>query len=153
MSSSPYFVPLIVSNLFALVLLIVAVFWPRLVRWSFAILFFAASLVNATLAIRQPELYVESYGSTALLGIYRDFINGVFSTNATPILLAIALGQLLVAVFLTRNGTLFRLGVVGACLFLVAIAPLGLGSAFPSTLIMVAAVLMMAYNLIKMGRA
>lgn len=153
MSSSPYFVPLIVSNLFALVLLIVAVFWPRLVRWSFAILFFAASLVNATLAIRQPELYVESYGSTALLGIYRDFINGIFSTNATPILLAIALGQLLVAVFLTRNGTLFRLGVVGACLFLVAIAPLGLGSAFPSTLIMVAAVLMMAYNLIKMGRA
>lgn len=153
MSSSPYFVPLIVSNLFALVLLIVAVFWPRLVRWSFAILFFAASLVNATLAIRQPELYVESYGSTALLGIYRDFINGIFSTNATPILLAIALGQLLVAVFLTRDGTLFRLGVVGACLFLVAIAPLGLGSAFPSTLIMVAAVLMMAYNLIKMGRA
>jgi hypothetical protein len=152
-SSSPYFVPLIVSNLFALVLLIAAIFWPRLVRWSFAILFFAAGLVNATLAIRQPELYVESYGSTALLGIYRDFINGIFSTYATSILLAIALGQLLVAVFLIRDGALFRLGVVGACLFLVAIAPLGLGSAFPSTLIMVAAVVMMAYNLIKMGSA
>jgi hypothetical protein len=150
-SSSPHFIPLIVSNLFALVLLLAAVFWPRLVRWCFAILFFAASLVNATLAIRNPGLYVEEYGSTAFLGIYRDFINGVFSANTTTFLLMIALGQMLIAIFLLRSGLLFRSGIVGACIFLVAIAPLGLGSAFPSTLIMVAALIMMAYNLIKMG--
>ncbi len=151
MSSSPYFIPLIVSNMFALVLLIAAVFWPRLVRWAFAILFLAAGLVNSYLAISKPEVYVESYGETAFLGIYRDFINGTFSTYDTQILLAIAVGQILVAFFLTRSGALFRLGFAGACVFLIAIAPLGLGSAFPSTLILVAAVAMMAYNLIKMG--
>lgn len=151
--SSPFFIPLVVSNLFALILFIAAVFWPRLIRWAFAILFAAASMVNGTLAIRQPELYVESYGGTAFLGVYRDFINGIFAENTTPILLAIAVGQLLVAIFLLLNGIWFRLGVFGASLFLIAIAPLGLGSAFPSTIIMLAAVLMMAFNLIKMGRA
>ena len=73
MSSSPFFIPLIVSNLFALVLLIAAVFLPRLVRWVFAILFLAAGLVNSYLAISKPEVYVESYGETAFLGIYCYF--------------------------------------------------------------------------------
>jgi hypothetical protein len=41
-----------------------------------------------------------------------------------------------VGIFLFRHGKLFLLGIIGGIVFLVAIAPLGIGSAFPSTLLM-----------------
>jgi hypothetical protein len=150
MTASPYFIPTIAANLVALVLFIAAVFWPRLVRWGYVVLFVSASLVNGYLALQRPALYVQSYGETAAISIYRAFINGYFATHAETILLAVTAGQLLVALLLTRTGVFFWLGVVGACIFLLAIAPLGFGSAFPAPLILAAALFMTAFNLSKM---
>jgi len=44
--------------------------------------------------------------------------------------------QILVGIFLLMKRTLFLLGIVGGIIFLLAISPLGIGSAFPSTLLM-----------------
>ncbi len=152
MDTESYLAPLVASILFSVFLLILAAFWPRLVRTSFILLFLAGSIVNTALALRRPDVFVDYYSTTALLPPYRDFITGFFSQHTQPIVLALAIGQLLVAFLLSRRGLFFRLGAAGACIFLLAITPLGIGSAFPATLILTTAILIMSFNLIKMER-
>jgi hypothetical protein len=48
---------------------------------------------------------------------------------------AIAIGQLLLALAMLWKGWLFKLGTIGGIIFLVAIIPLGVGSAFPFPII------------------
>ena len=134
-----YVVPYIGSNVFSILLSVVAALWPQVSRWVFVVMFAGAGIFNAFVAIRQPSVYVEAYGPLAVLELYRSFIYGLFNRYTTAIVLAIAAGQLLVGVLLTRRGAFFQLGVLGGIVFLVAIAPLGVGSAFPATLIMAAA--------------
>jgi len=68
--------------------------------------------------------------------LYRKFINGMFISYTSLIVSLIALGQMLVGIFLLMKRTLFLLGFLGGIIFLIAISPLGIGSAFPSTLLM-----------------
>ena len=131
---SEYMVPFVVSNTIAVVLLVVSYIWPKIIRWVFAGIFIAAGLFNAYTGITQPEAYL-MYGELALIQFYKDFIYGVFSQYTTLFVLAIALGQLAVGVLLSRPEPLLRLGVLGAIFFLGAITPLGIGAAFPSTVI------------------
>ena len=48
----------------------------------------------------------------------------------------IAVCQILIAISLFSGGRSAKLGALGAMVFLVGIAPLGLGSAFPASLLM-----------------
>jgi hypothetical protein len=147
-----YLVPFVVSNAVAVALLVVAYLWPKVARWLFVGIFIAAGLFNIYTAITQPEVYL-MYGELALLRFYRDFINGAFSQYTMLFILAIALGQLAVGVLLSRPDPLLRLGVLGACIFLAAIAPLGVGSAFPFSLIAIAALTVMYRKLLSGDRA
>ena len=142
-----YVVPYIGSNVFSILLSVVAALWPQVSRWVFVVMFAGAGIFNAFVAIRQPSVYVEAYGPLAVLELYRSFIYGLFNRYTTAILLAIAAGQLLVGVLLTRRGAFFQLGVLGGIVFLAAIAPLGVGSAFPATLIMAAALFVVSRRL------
>ena len=81
-----------------------------------------------------PQAYVD-YGQSAA-GLYQKFIYGIFSSYTSLIVSLIASGQIIVGIFLLMKRTLFLLGIVGGIIFLVAISPLGIGSAFPSTLLM-----------------
>jgi hypothetical protein len=69
-------------------------------------------------------------------GLYKNFINGIFSSHTTLFVTVIAFGQLLTGLFLLMKKKFFILGILGGIIFLLAIAPLGIGSAFPSTLLM-----------------
>ncbi len=128
-------VPYIVLNALALVLLWLAAKKPRLARWVFGAVFVAAALLNAYMAAKNPQAYVDSYGASAWLPVYRDFIHGFFSRATALLVLLIAAGQAVCGVLLFTP-RLYKLGALGAVIFLLAIAPLGLGSAFPLTLIM-----------------
>jgi hypothetical protein len=145
---SEYLVPFIVSNVVALILLGVAILWPRVARWTFAVIFLAAGVFNVYTAITAPESYL-MYGETAFLPLYRSFIAGVFSRATAVFVLLIAAGQLTVGALLTQRGLAFRLGALGACIFLAAIIPLGIGSAFPFSLIAIAAIVVMAIKLTR----
>jgi hypothetical protein len=147
---SEYLIPLIVSNTVAVVLLVISYLRPKVARWLFVVTFIAAGLFNVYTAITQPEAYL-MYGELALLRFYKAFIYGVFSQYTTLFILAIALGQLAVGVLLSRPDPLWRLGVLGACIFLAAIAPLGIGSAFPFSLIVIAALIVMYRKLRSEG--
>ena len=132
-------IPFVVTNAISLALVALAFRWPNGLRWFLALFFMGSACVNAIMAVRRPGLYVEATRDAALLQIYRDFISGFFSRHTTAIVLLIALGQLCCGLFLALGGPWLWWGTVGVILFLLAIAPLGVFSAFPATLFWAAA--------------
>lgn len=126
-----------ISNVVAILLLWVS--WKKTVwaRVLFFLLFAWAAWLNSTTALSTPAMYT-GYAQYAFLGWYRQFINGFFAAHTTPIVLTIAAGQAGIAIGMLAKGWFFRLGAVGAIIFLLSIAPLGIGSAFPCTLVMAA---------------
>jgi len=102
------------------------------VAWG--IIFILAGIFNIYTVISNPQAYI-GYGQGAV-DLYQKFIYGIFSSYTSLIVSFIALGQILVGIFLFMKRTLFLGGILGGIIFLVAISPLGLGSAFPSTLLM-----------------
>ena len=140
-----FVVPYIIS--FAIAFGYAVLVWkrPTPARYLIGITFISASLFNFWWALHSPGIYVQGYGPHAI-GIYRDFIYGVFSRHTTAFVIAIASGQFLGGVLMFASSGWRRLGYLAIVVFLLAIAPLGVGSAFPSTLIFAAAVGCLAYR-------
>jgi hypothetical protein len=90
--------------------------------------------VNLNAVLRSPQIYVAAYGPLAFA--YQKFIYGPFVANPSWFVVPIAVGQLAIGIsLLTRLW--IKAGLCGAMLFLLAITPLGVGSAFPCTLILI----------------
>ena len=123
------------STVVALLMLVVSVRWRRAGLAMFALLFAWASVANARTAWTSPMDYL-GYGAFALIDVYRQFIFGFFAQHVTAIVLAVAACQAFIAIALLHGGRLRRVGLAGAIAFLLAIAPLGIGSGLPATLIM-----------------
>jgi hypothetical protein len=138
----------IVSNIVALLLLFSC--WKRknLSRVLFAILFTWAAWTNWRTANNTPEIYLD-YGKYAIL-FYKKIIYGEFAKHITGYVSFIALGQLLVGLGLLARGMIVKISCIGGIIFLLAIAPLGTGSAFPfSITASVALYLLYKYNFTK----
>jgi hypothetical protein len=142
MISEQYLVMYVSANLIALAILALAFWRPRIARWIWVAIFVWAASVNTMTAARTPWEYL-AYAALTPSELYREFIEGWFSTHIQPFVLSIAVGQLIIAVLLARAGDARRLGVVGASVFLLAIAPLGIGSGFPFSLIAIASLVVM----------
>lgn len=119
----------VASNLVALGVLLVCWRWRRAGRALFFALFLWAAQLNLRLALVHPAAYLD-YARWAV-GPYRRFILGPFARHTGSMVGAIALGQLGVAVLVALRGRAAQVGLLGAIVFLLAIAPLGRGSAFP----------------------
>ena len=130
-----YLIAYIISNVVALLLLWASLKHPRLSRLLFFLLFAWASWINMRTALIQPEVYLE-YADLTFSSWYRIFILGPFKTYTTLMVGSIAVGQGLLALAMLMKGLVFRIGALGAMVFLISIAPLGVGSAFPCTLVM-----------------
>jgi hypothetical protein len=141
-----YLVAYLSANLIALGILALAFWRPAIVRWIWVAIFVWAGWVNTMTAAREPWVYLV-YGDLTPSAIYRDFIVGWFSTHIQPFVLSIAAGQLTIAILLSRKGDARWLGVMGASVFLLAIAPLGVGSGFPFSVIAFASLLVMEWGL------
>lgn len=140
-----YLWPYIISQALSLVILFAAWKRTRVARVLFCILFFWASGVNMYTGITKPEVYL-SYGDLAL-PFYRDFIRGWFSHYNHVLVPLIAAGQFGIAVAMLLQKSWMRMACIGAILFLLAIAPLMVGSAFPfSITVSVAAFLVWRYD-------
>ena len=134
------------ANTIALAILAAAFWQPRLVRWLWVAIFLWAASVNTFTAASTPWMYL-AYGGLTPSTLYREFIEGWFSAHIQPMVLSIAVGQMVIAILLSRASDARRLGVFGAVVFLLAIAPLGVGSGFPFSLIAIASLLVMERGL------
>ncbi|WP_257446236.1 hypothetical protein [Archangium lipolyticum] len=125
------------SFILAAVMVAACARWPHTVgRLVVAAVFLIASIINLTLALVAPRLYVEGFGPMAV-PLFQSFIEGPFAANPALFVLPIALGQLLCGLaVLFGRGRVARLGLVGCLVFLVAITGLGVGCAFPANLAM-----------------
>jgi hypothetical protein len=132
--NTTYLLMYIISNAVALLILWAAWKQPRLARLLFFLLFAWASWTNWTTALHHPQSYIE-YADLSFLNVYKQFILGWFSNHITEAVGFIATCQALIAVSLVLKGWILRLGIICAIIFLLAIAPLGVGSAFPFSLI------------------
>lgn len=134
-----------ISNAVALLLLWAAWKRSRLARLLFFLLFGWASWANWTTALYNPQFYIE-YADLTFLNVYKQFIHGWFSNHITEAVGFIATCQALIAVSMLLKGWILKTGAIGAIVFLLAIAPLGVGSAFPFSFIASAALYFILRN-------
>lgn len=135
-----FLVPYTISQIVAIAILITAVKSTKWARALFAALFLWASCTNMYLGIAAPDTYLD-YAKFAL-PFYRDFINGWFSHYNQIIIPIIATGQLLIAVGMLLKGWWVKWACIGSIIFLLSISPLMVASAFPFSLIVSAAALL-----------
>jgi len=133
-----YLIAYIIANAFAIVLLLLAWKQPRISRALFSMLFFWACYTNWHVALTKPDDYL-FYANLTFSGTYRDFIYGWFTNHILLMVGSIATCQGLIAISFLLKGWIYNVGTVGAIVFLLAIAPLGVGSGFPCTIILAAA--------------
>lgn len=133
----PYLQLYIMANVLATVLLVAAMKRPTWARWGFVLLFAWAAGVNATTSMRAPAVYLE-YADLTFLPVYRSVILGAFSAHIAFYVGSIAFCQALIAMGLLVGGRLAPIATWGGMAFLVAIAPFGVGSGFPCTLLFAA---------------
>lgn len=142
-----YWFPYVVTHAVTFLMIFICYKWPKAGKVAWGIIFILAGIFNIFTVIRDPEAYL-SYRDHAV-DFYKFFIDGVFRSFTIFIVSLIGTGQILVGIFLLRKGKLFSLGILGGIVFLVAIAPLGIGSAFPSTLLMALSLVLLYIRLKK----
>lgn len=131
-SLDEFLIPYIISQVASIIILTVA--WKK-TRWArvlFALLFFWAAGTNMYIGITKPDTY-QLYADLAIPA-YRDFINGWFSHYNHIVIPLIAVGQFLIASGMLLRGWWVNAASIGAIIFLLSIAPLMVGSAFPFSL-------------------
>jgi hypothetical protein len=134
LENNAYLFGLIISNALAILFLIIAIWKPRIARLLFFLLFAWACWMNWTFSVNNPDAYLQ-YAELSLSDTYRNFINGWFSKHIPVIIGIIATCQGLIAISMLLKGWIYKLGIIGGIIFLLAIVPLGVGSGFPCTLI------------------
>lgn len=124
-----YLIPYMISQAASVIFLVVA--WKK-TKWArvlFALLFFWASGTNMYIGITNPHTY-QLYADLAI-PLYSDFINGWFSRHNYIVIPLIAVGQFLIASGMLLKGWGVTAACIGAIIFLLSIAPLMVGAAFP----------------------
>jgi hypothetical protein len=134
--------PYIISNSVAVFAAIAAILWPTVARVLLSAIFVCASLFNAYTAFVDPDLYL-AFGEATSNELYRSIILGPFRKHVQLYIMLIAVGQLLIGVFGSYKGDLMKIAMTGGIIFLLAVAPLGAGSAFPASLILALAYLIL----------
>jgi hypothetical protein len=124
-----YLLPYIISQAAGVIILLTAwksTTWGRVL---FAALFLWASCTNMYLGVTKPDSYLDN--ARLAIPLYRNFINGWFSHHNHIIIPLIATGQLLIAIGMVLKNWWVKWACIGAIIFLLSIAPLMVGSAFP----------------------
>lgn len=139
LDNQSYLTLLIIANIVAVLQLIAAIKWPRVARLSFFLLFAWASWANWSVSRSAPQFYLE-YADLTWSGWYRNFIKGWFSHHIQFVVGFIATCEALIAISMLLKGWIYKIGSVGAVIFLLSILPFGVGSGFPCTAVMAIAV-------------
>ena len=135
----------ILSNVVAFLLLVLAVKRPLITRALMSLIFMGASCYNGILAIYYPERYLV-YADLTASPLYERFIRGAFSHHITSYILFIAVMQFLTGTLIGWKKGWMKAALGGAAFFLIAIAPLGAGAAFPCTILLAIACVILIFD-------
>lgn len=138
----------ILTNLIAIAVAVTAMLWPTVARVLLSTIFIGAFAFNLFTAITYPSMYLE-FGELTPNEFYRSIILGPFSSHVQLYVSIIAILQLFIGVFISYKGKLMIVAMSGGIVFLTAISPLGFGAAFPSTLILASALVILIFRGIK----
>ena len=111
---------------------------PRLGRLMFAVLFLYAAVYNMELGLTEPEIYLMLFSSA--LPLYRDVIEGWFSTYHHILIPCFAMAQFLLGTAMLLQGNWVKGACIAAIVFFLLITPLMGGSWFPFSIILSLAV-------------
>ena len=137
-----YLLPYLISQAASLIILIAAWKRTRWARWLFSLLFLWASATNMYIGLTDPDSYLNN--AQFAIPLYQDFINGWFSHYNQIIIPLIAVGQFFIAIGMLLHSWWVKLACIGSIIFLLSISPLMIGSAFPfSITVSIAAVLIL----------
>ena len=142
LENKAYLIAYAISNTFALVVLFFAWKQNRLGRIFLFVLFGWASWANWTTALNSPNDYL-AYADLTFLPFYKQFIEGWFGNHVLTVVGFIASTQALIAFSLLLKGNVYKAGVIAGIIFLLSIAPLGVGSAFPCTVLLAVAMMIL----------
>ena len=124
-----YLIPYIISQIVALGMLLAAALNIRLTRMLFSAMFLYAGFYNMYIGMNKPDEYL-GFAKLAI-PLYSNFINGWFSQHNHILIPLIATGQLLIGIGMLLKGYWVKMACIGAILFFISISPLMVGSAFP----------------------
>lgn len=124
-----YLIAWIVSNVVGVLILWAAYKNTKIARGIFFLLFGWACWTNYTTVHASPEVYLD-YAPMSVQW-YRDFILGWFKNHIIAVVTTISFGQGLIAIGMLLKNTWVKAACIGAIIFLLGIAPLGVGAGFP----------------------
>ena len=124
-----YLVPYIISQVVGLGMLLVSTLNIRLARILFSLMFLYAGCYNMYIGLTKPDTYLGF--SELAIPLYRDFINGWFSQYNHIVIPLIAIGQLFISISMALKERWVIMACLGVIIFLLSISPLMVGSAFP----------------------
>jgi hypothetical protein len=113
-------------------------FWKTAGRLAFTLLFLWAGVYDFRTAFVRPQEYVSFVRIS-----YFSFLLQFFLRHTTGIIVAIAIGQLAIGILVSLRGLPVKVGLWGAVLFLLGVAPLATVVGFWARLIMAFAALLL----------
>lgn len=140
-----YIIPYTVTNLIFILCITAAIWRPMWCRVFLSMLFVSASAFNIINVIIDSRSYL-AFGELAFHNFYADFIYGPFAEHTLLFISIIAAGQMIIGICLILKRHFTCIACFGGIIFGMAIAPLGIGSAFPSTVFMAIAFLILFRN-------
>jgi len=132
---SMFWIAYSVSNIGGALMALTAWKLPRLSRLMYVGLFGWACWFNIMNATSDPKSYLD-YAYFAVFSVYQQFILGWFSEHIALVVSCVAVYQGLISLGMLLGGKYQRLSSLMAITFLMAVSPLGLGSAFPAPIFM-----------------
>jgi len=133
------------SNAIALLLLVLAIKRPLISRAIISLIFLGAGCYNGILAIYYPARYLV-YADLTASPLYETFIRGAFSRHITSYIMSIAVMQLITGILIGWKRGWMKAALGAAAFFLIAIAPLGAGSAFPCSALLAIACMILIFD-------
>ena len=124
-----YIIPYVISQVVSIIILVAAWKRTRWARWLFSALLLWASATNMYIGFTNPDSYLDN--ARFAIPLYQDFINGWFSHYNHIIIPLIAVGQFFISIGMLLHGWWVKLACIGSIIFLLSIAPLMVGAAFP----------------------
>lgn len=124
-----YLLPYLLSQVASILILLVSLWRTKWGRLLLSALFLWASVTNLYIGLRSPDSYLDN--ARLAIPLYRDFINGWFSHYHHIIIPMIGAGQLLIGIGMLLKDWWVKWACIGSIIFLISIAPLMVGSAFP----------------------